>query len=75
MSEFIPLVDILLEIGKHFEPYGTMAEFSREHGVSDEYIRLIVRGERTIPNWMLEHFGYERIVRYRRIEKPRGKGR
>lgn len=44
------------------------AEFGRRYGMSDEGIRLVCKGKRSPPKSMLERFGLERVVFYRRKE-------
>lgn len=68
-GQVVGLAKILVEISKHFRERGSYAEFGREHGISDEYVRQIVAGTRTAPDWFLEHFGFQRVVRYHRINK------
>lgn len=48
----------------------TYAEIARDLGINDEHLRLILLGKREPSAAFLEAAGYERVVFYRRKDRP-----
>lgn len=46
-------------------------DFAEELRISKQYLSLFLRGERGVPDAVLEHFGLQRTVRFRMKPKRR----
>ena len=49
---------------------GSQGKFAKACGVSAPLINQIVAGKRPISDRILEHLGYEKVISYRKIERP-----
>lgn len=61
--------DILERLRAAIRAAGSQQAFSREHGISAQYINDVVRGRREPGHKILEALGAERVVSYR-LKQP-----